>query len=251
VRAARPLPLRIALGAAVTALAVSPIGATQQPLDIAVEAELVAEHPGGPLVAGGRALLAWSSAEPLPGVEEWEAFLSYDGGRSWPVRLTPHLDASRRRVAVELPPIATDDARLLLRFGDEREERELEVGHRFEIAPAAPDPMAPAPLLALANGEAARPGVAGVVWWIDGDRDGRSLVRRAARTDSFAAGVPALREAESERVATASSRAPTLPQPAEQAFLLTPSLSRADSPAPARAPAAVGRRLALLSRRNR
>jgi hypothetical protein len=251
VRSARRLPFRLALAAAAAALAVPAAGATQQPLGLAVEAELVAAHPGERLAAGGHALLAWSSAGPLRGVEEWEAFLSYDGGRSWPVRLTPHLGTSRGRVAVELPPIPTHDARLLLRFGDERDEREVELPRRFEIAPAPLDPLSPAPLLACDSGEPARPGLAGVVWWIDGDRDGRSQVRRAARPDRFAAGAPVLREAELERAATERVRAPTLPQPAEQAALFAPLAPPADSPAPALAPAATGRRLALLSRRNR
>ncbi|MEO7973063.1 MAG: hypothetical protein ABIU84_05705, partial [Thermoanaerobaculia bacterium] len=82
------------------------------------------------LRAGETVVLSW---EPLPeldchaGLEEWEAFLSLDQGERYPVRLTPHLDVSRRSFAVTLPQFAARRARLLLRFGDEDEELEYEL----------------------------------------------------------------------------------------------------------------------------
>jgi hypothetical protein len=41
---------------------------------------------------------------------EWEAFLSLDGGRTYPVRITPHLDLSiRRRFHFQVPAFPTRD----------------------------------------------------------------------------------------------------------------------------------------------
>ncbi|MEZ5313855.1 MAG: hypothetical protein R2862_09510 [Thermoanaerobaculia bacterium] len=62
-----------------------------------------------------------------------EAFLSLDGGRSWPVRLTPHLGIDRRRIRVRVPDLPTEEARLLFRIGDEREERAALLPERFRI----------------------------------------------------------------------------------------------------------------------
>ncbi|MBV8201688.1 MAG: hypothetical protein JOZ15_13785 [Acidobacteria bacterium] len=143
--------------------------------------ELLSPRPAIPLVAGGTAVLQWA---PLPGLaglparEEWEAFLSLDGGRSYPFRITPHLDSDLRRTLWEVPSVASADVRLLLRFGDERRETAIELPQRFTIA-AAPGPLL-APLLAIEPraslarhpGEAARPEDAGVVAWTAGSRRG-------------------------------------------------------------------------------
>ncbi len=103
--------------------------------------------------------------------------------------------------------------RLLLRFGDECEEREQAVAGRFRIVPGA----APAPVFRRrvpAPGEAARPGGAGVVLWAEGARDGsgwrevegRSTPQTCApgyqASTSFAA---AAEEPELERPAAARS----------------------------------------------
>lgn len=141
-----------------------------------------------PLRAGETVLLAW---EPLPemarhqGFEEWEAFLSLDGGGRYPVRLTPHLDLERRSFAVTLPSFAAERARLLLRFGDEVEEFEYEVPGEFEILPARqlnPEPVA----LARGRGEPARrgdPRDPGVAIWVEGSRAGNTLRTVAAARD--------------------------------------------------------------------
>lgn len=145
---------------------------------------LLAPETGTALVAGGTAELAW---EPLPSfatldeVEEWEAFLSLDGGRTYPFRLTPHLDQDVRRFRWRVPPVPTDDARLLFRFGDERRETAVLVAQRFVIAP----PAVPAPLgdeiVAFRRvsprlaGEPALPGQRGVVAWVEGSRRGTAL----------------------------------------------------------------------------
>ncbi len=251
---APPLTLRLRallFGALATlaALAGSGAQAAQRPLGAAVDVVLAPAGSGESLVAGGRAVLGWTSAGPLPGIEEWEAFLSYDGGATWPVRLTPHLGIDLRRFEVELPPIATANARLLLRFGDEHEEREIEVPRSFAIGASRLEPAA-TPELAAARGEAARPGLAGVVWWIDGDRDGGRRARHEASPRGLAPGAPAFRDGDAAAAAGDGESAPRLPLRAESQTTFDLS-GHSAPPVPALALAATtGRRLALLSRRN-
>ena len=104
-------------------------------------------------------------------VEEWEAFLSLDGGRTFLTRLTPHLELEMRRVTVRLPELPSEDVRLLLRFGDERDEREQVMSGRFRIV-AAEAPVVTWRLPRLGRGESARPGDPGVLVWVEGSRDG-------------------------------------------------------------------------------
>ncbi len=141
---------------------------------------LEAPRAGATLRAGDTAELAWepfSHPEALGRAEEWEAFLSFDGGATYPVRITPHLDLALRRVRWQVPAIPTNDARLLLRFGDERHETTVELPQRFAIAEA----LWAAPLFgagarrAALPGEPALPGRAGVVAWVEGSRQGRGL----------------------------------------------------------------------------
>ncbi|MGE5233921.1 MAG: hypothetical protein ACM3OB_07405 [Acidobacteriota bacterium] len=141
----------------------------------ALPVELVSPRTGVTLAGGEEAVLEWR-APPLPGVEEWEAFLSVNGGVSYAFRLTPHLDVALRRVSVRLPMAPTDDARLLLRFGDERRETLVELPVRFAITvPAAAtlaSPVIDVRVQHFAPGEAARPGDPGVVAWSAGPRSG-------------------------------------------------------------------------------
>jgi hypothetical protein len=141
---------------------------------------LAAPRSGETLVAGSMAELEWAPLGPferLARADEWEAFLSLDGGATYPVRITPHLDRDLRRVRWQVPALPTADARLLLRFGDERRETYVELPQRFAIAAApweAPIPGATAGI-SLASGEPALPGQAGVVAWVEGTRRGGSL----------------------------------------------------------------------------
>jgi hypothetical protein len=159
---------------------------------LAVPGEAVAARPvvrvvapaaGSELVAGELATLEWEAEGHGVGhATEWEAFLSLDGGRSWPLRLTPHLEIGLRRFSFRVPVFPSLDARLLLRFGDEQDEAELEVPGRLTISStgdwAILHPMPPA--VRLSRGEAARPGGGGVVLWIEGTRDGTGLREVAA-----------------------------------------------------------------------
>lgn len=139
-------------------------------------ARLVSPAAGEVWTAGSPAVVEW---EPGPGLamlphaEEWEAFLSVDGGRTYPLRITPHLDRSLQRFVLEAPRLPTGQARLLLRFGDERREVESEMPALFTIVDGPLSASLP-PRLALGRGEPARErDQDGVVAWVEGPRDGR------------------------------------------------------------------------------
>ncbi|HXU29856.1 MAG TPA: hypothetical protein VN851_04690 [Thermoanaerobaculia bacterium] len=143
---------------------------------------LLSPVAGEKLEAGELAWIEWSD-EPGHAASpetEWEAFLSLDGGRTYPIRLTPHLDLALRGFAFEVPNVPSRNARLLLRFGDEGTERIFEAPARFEIGASGTnrwvtelweEPLA----RTLEAGEPARRGDRGVVVWLEGDREGRGL----------------------------------------------------------------------------
>ncbi len=179
------VPVCLALGLCVRGLR----GGGARPAPV----RLIVPRGGAVLAAGSTAELEWAPAEAfdrLSRVEEWEAFLSLDGGATYPVRITPHLDQDLRRIQFQVPPIPTTDARILLRFGDERRETAIELPERFAIADS--------PVLAFLDlrdahraatlGEPALPGRAGVVAWVEGSRRGGSL------RQVVAAEVPRLQE---------------------------------------------------------
>src|SRR5258706_12093071 len=88
---------------------------------------LVAPAAGTVLRGGETAAISWE-ADSLPaGAEEWEAFLSIDGGRHYAIRITPHLDIDLHRASWTVPNITANDVRVLLRVGDERRESSIEV----------------------------------------------------------------------------------------------------------------------------
>jgi hypothetical protein len=159
---------RIALGLLLPALFLA--GAL--PLAASPRARLLAPEEGATLVAGELAVVEWQEAP--AGAEEWEAFLSVDGGRTYPLRVTPHLDLSIRRFSFQVPSLPTRAARVLLRFGDERREVEVETPQRFSIVAGGPAAWTP-PRTALSRGEKARPHEEGVVFWVEGARDGSGL----------------------------------------------------------------------------
>jgi hypothetical protein len=140
-------------------------------------ARVVSPAAGAELTAGSFAVIEWEGLALPERTEEWEAFLSVDGGRTWPLRITPHLDVSIRRFSFRVPHLPTREARLLLRFGDERQEVEMAAPQRFAIAAPAAYPVvwAPPPIRVLARGERARAGDEGVIAWVEGDRSGEEL----------------------------------------------------------------------------
>jgi hypothetical protein len=168
----RLIPLLAAVWVALVALP-----ALAQPV------RLIVPQAGAALAAGSTAELEWAPLAPfdhLSKVEEWEAFLSVDGGATYPLRITPHLDQDLRRIRFQVPAIPTADARILLRFGDERRETAVALPERFSIV--APPDLLPAldPVFGLARravaaGEPALPGQTGVVAWVEGSRRGGEL----------------------------------------------------------------------------
>lgn len=140
--------------------------------------EVSAPAQGAVLVAGSLAEVAWeprAGFEAIEKAEEWEAFLSVNGGKTYPLRVTPHLDIDVRRFHWTVPNLQTWDARILLRFGNERLETGFELPLRFAIAvnPQSFD-LSPASL-SLERGESARPWDEGVIFWVEGTRQGGAL----------------------------------------------------------------------------
>jgi hypothetical protein len=175
---------------------------------------LVAPAPEAALVGGSRAALAWEPLEPLARlgpIEEWEAFLSLDGGRHYTIRLTPHLSRTLHSFAWSVPAVPSADARILLRFGDERRERTWQVGQRFRIEAAPAGELIPS-ATALEPGEAPLPGEPGVVSWVEGTRQGRAQRQVAYGAPPTMSGLdlPALSRAAS-LVATQATTAPAAP----------------------------------------
>jgi hypothetical protein len=156
------------------------------PLYGSIRATLDAPRAGSVLRGGTTATIAWSATGLPAKAEEWEAFLSVDGGAFYAYRITPHLDLDRQHFTFEVPNVATRDARILLRVGDEREEHELEFGATFVIEADALLALAEPPkkIDDGARGEPARPGDRGVVAWVDGDRNGRHVATRSAARDA-------------------------------------------------------------------
>jgi hypothetical protein len=95
-----------------------------------------AEH--AEVVAGSTVPIVWDAVSTPDGVEEWEAFLSVDGGKTYPIRITPHLDASIHRFNWTVPSLPGADVSILLRFGDEREEAEFTFPERVRITGTVP-----------------------------------------------------------------------------------------------------------------
>jgi hypothetical protein len=147
-----------------------------------VRAVLRAPADGAVLRGGSRATVSWSAPELPAFVEEWEAFLSVDGGEYYGYRITPHLDADRREFTFEVPNVEAASARILIRAGDEHREIELDTPQTFVIEqdPALALAAPPVEIIEDERGEAAREGDRGVIEWVDGDRDGEHLVERSA-----------------------------------------------------------------------
>jgi hypothetical protein len=144
---------------------------------------LLSPAEGVTLRGGSQAELRWSAAKLPAATEEWEAFLSVDGGRYYGFRVTPHLDIDRRHFTFTVPNVDTHNARILIRTGDEEHETGFEVPGSFSIErdPNAEPVAAPEPL-EFEQGEAAREGDPAVLSWTDGARDGSDLRQLSSST---------------------------------------------------------------------
>lgn len=141
---------------------------------------LTSPQAGETWTTGTWATVEWEpagEAAARAGLEEWEAFLSVDDGWTYSVRLTPHLDIDLHRFTFEVPRLPTREARLMLRFGDERVEHGFEVPGRFAIVlgPRQGTPFGELAVTRIHLGERARAGDPGTVLWIEGSRRGGAV----------------------------------------------------------------------------
>ena len=134
--------------------------------------ELVQPAPHSILRGGSFAQLECSLLAAPAGAEEWEAFLSIDGGAHYDVRLTPHLNLSIDRYTWLVPNVDASDARVLIRTGNERRETIVEIPQSCSIRRGAQAQIRPPSGILREQAEAARPGDAPVVTWAEGDRAG-------------------------------------------------------------------------------
>jgi hypothetical protein len=154
---------------------------------------LVEPRQGLTLRGGSQATIEWSATSLPAHAEEWEAFLSLDGGKYYAFRITPHLDLDLRRVTWIVPNVDTKNARLLIRTGDERRETLFEFSTIFSIARDPNAEQVVRHLIRFGRGEAAREGDAPVVAWADGARNGGGITQQYATTSHPRALVPRVR----------------------------------------------------------
>jgi hypothetical protein len=195
----------------------------------AVQAEplrVIAPSNGETLRGGRFATLAWNAGRLAPDAEEWEAFLSVDGGRFYSVRLTPHLDISIRRFDVLIPNVDSDDARILIRTGNERNETILTLPQRLRIRAEA---NAFRPSQTQAEGpESARPNEPRVVQWSVGNHVESAATPddvRAVKTISESTKWGVGNRGSEERLPTTDSRLPAKQTRAPRATRRTPETS--------------------------
>ena len=157
--------LRFRFFLAVSLLAAAPL--------LAAPLALIVPSSGAVLRGDQFATISWAASGPLH-AEEWEAFLSLDGGRYYSARLTPHLDLGIRTFTFVVPNVASDDVSILIRVGDERTERIIEFPQRFSIR-VSPSIAWPRRFRSRDEAESARPGDPAVVQWATGARDGSHI----------------------------------------------------------------------------
>jgi hypothetical protein len=127
---------------------------------IAEPLRLAAPRAGDVLHGGGFATIQWSADALPPHAEEWEAFLSIDGGKYYAFRITRN-------------------ARILIRTGDEKRETLFEIPERFTIVRDAHAEVQE-PHASSGRAEAAREGDPVVIAWVDGDRAGSRVTQQVA-----------------------------------------------------------------------
>ncbi len=202
-------------------LAAPPATARAEEPAPAPEVRVLSPAAGEVLRGGAEAVLAWEPAGPLdPAIEEWEAFLSVDGGATYPIRVTPHLDLDLRRVSFPVPRLPSEDVRILLRLGDERREVPVEVPLRLAIAGGA-GPLLSGAGTTLAAGERPRPDDLGVVAWVAGSRRGERMETVVSAPP--ARGLGGVRVPSGARLAAAAEGGNEPPRPAPPAARTGPA----------------------------
>jgi hypothetical protein len=143
---------------------------------------IAAPANGATLRGGALAELRWSAAE-LPGsTEEWEAFLSIDGGKYYAFRITPHLDIDLQHFTFVVPNVDTHAARILIRTGNEVHETHFESRSSFSIVRDPNAELVVPRLLQFGRGEAARDGDPAVLSWTEGTRSGSDVTQHSSTT---------------------------------------------------------------------
>ena len=143
------------------------LSAAEPPFDV----RLVEPAEETRVVAGSTAVLDWNATATPANVDEWEAFISADGGRTYLSRITPHLDAAIHRFQFTVPDLPGAEITLLLRFGDEREERRFVFPSRLRISGVPSGQRA----AENARNEPFDVDEEGATSWVEGSRDGSSL----------------------------------------------------------------------------
>lgn len=141
---------------------------------------LVAPAAGATLRGGSFAELRWSAGRLPASAEEWEAFLSVDGGEYYAFRITPHLDIGLRRFTFVVPNVETRQARILIRTGDEVQETHFESPVTFSIVRDAGAEKLLARLVHYGRAEAARESDPPVLGWTDGARNGTGVTEQSS-----------------------------------------------------------------------
>lgn len=96
--------------------------------------KILSPSDGQAIPAGETFVIRWSAL--ATDVEEMELLLSVDGGRSYPLRLTPQLDPRSGSFHWFVPNLPTDRARLRVRYGRRGAENDAEPGGVFRIVGA-------------------------------------------------------------------------------------------------------------------
>ena len=175
--------------------------------------ELVQPSARAVLRGGSFASLQIALPAVSPVAEEWEAFLSLDGGAHYDLRITPHLDLSIDGYTWLVPNVDASDARILIRTGDERHEMVQEIPACFSIRRDARAAVAVRVWIAREKPEPARPGDQPVSFWTEGDRGGISAAPAVALPTGHSWTAVASRAASALSVAGPSrSSLPTAPR---------------------------------------
>lgn len=212
--------------------------------------QLLSPAPNARLTAGTVAVIEWRAEphllDPKFEIEEWEAFLSLDGGRTYSIRLTPHLNVTSRQFRWRVPDLPTPAARLLLRFGNEQKEIEMASQGSFSIVSGRATPQVMPRRAAFRRGESARPQGRGVVAWVEGSRGGSGLREVVATEwrDSVRSASPA-----GWLYLPLLGPSPGLPELRPAPMTLSVEFPRAFVPAPAAAPVPRGPSVRLLIHR--
>jgi len=140
---------------------------------------LAAPRAGDVLNGGGFATIQWSADALPPHAEEWEAFLSIDGGKYYAFRITPHLDLGIQHFDFVVPNVDTRNARILIRTGDEKRETLFEIPDHFTIVRDARAEVQ-VPHASGGRAEAAREGDPVVLAWADGARNGSGVTQQTS-----------------------------------------------------------------------